>query len=110
MDHPLLLQGGYESWVKVHNNKVEAYRFSNNKPYDKFRVTLGCDSEGISEHHGNPKGTCTYINYSFSFSFLLGNVGKHQCSFYFQTYKNRRIFSWPNALGSSPSEDTSKYT
>jgi hypothetical protein len=37
-------------------------------------------------------------------------VGKHQISFSFQTYKNRRIFYWPNALGSSPSEDASKNT
>jgi hypothetical protein len=37
MDHPLLLKGGYELEVKVHNSKVEAYRFLNNKPYDKIK-------------------------------------------------------------------------
>jgi hypothetical protein len=59
---------------------------------------------------GTQKEPAHNINYSLSFFFLLGNLGKHKISFSFQTYKNRRIFSWPNALGSSPSEDASKYT
>ncbi len=33
-----VIAGGYESGVKVHNNKVEAYRFLNNEPYDKIRL------------------------------------------------------------------------